>query len=139
MNRLDHAHLFSSDIEKTVEFFTTMFGGTVVYDTELVGQRNVRVDIGGGAVHVYEQPPRGAGRPLIHHLGIRTDDLDALVAHMRAQGVAFPRGIREAPAFRYTMCEAPDGLLLELYQVKPGGEWMVGAGEPPPQDPTAAL
>ena len=62
MNRLDHAHLFSSDIEKTVEFFTTMFGGTVVYDTELVGQRNVRVDIGGGAVHVYEQPPRGAGR-----------------------------------------------------------------------------
>lgn len=131
MNRLDHAHLFSSDIDKTVAFFTTMFEGEVVYDTDLVGERNVRVDVGGGAIHVYEQAPRGSERLLIHHLGIRTDDLEALVTHMEAQGAVFTREIREADAFRYTMCEAPDGLLLELYQVKPGGEWMIGEGPPP--------
>jgi len=131
MNRLDHAHLFSSDIDRTVDFFTKMFGGKVVYDTELLGERNVRVDVGGGAIHVYEQAPRGSDRLLVHHLGIRTDDLEVLVAHMESHGVEFPRGIRESTPFRYTMCEAPDGLLLELYQVKPGGEWMVGEGEPP--------
>ena len=124
MNRLDHAHIFASDVDRTVEFFITMFGGRLVYDTDLVGRRNVRVDIGGGAIHVYAQPPRGPGRQIVHHLGIHTDDLDALVAHMEERGLRFPKGIRAEPAFRYTMCEAPDGLLLELYQVKAGGEWM---------------
>ena len=125
MNRLDHTHLFSSDIEKTVRWYVTMLGAEVIYDTELVGHRNVRLEIGGGALHVYEQPPRGPGRQIVHHLGIRTDDLRALVAHMQAQGHRFPKAITEEPAFRYVMCEAPDGLLLELYEVKPGGEWMI--------------
>jgi len=47
-----------------------MFGARVVYDTGLVGRRNVRLDIGGTALHVYDQWPRSADRGLIHHLGI---------------------------------------------------------------------
>lgn len=132
MNRLDHAHLFSSDIEKTARWYVTMLGAEVIYDTELVGHRNVRLEIGGGALHVYEQPPRGPGRQIVHHLGIRTDALRGLVAHMQAQGHRFHKAITEEPAFRYVMCEAPDGLLLELYEVKPGGEWMIAKPPAPP-------
>jgi catechol 2,3-dioxygenase-like lactoylglutathione lyase family enzyme len=123
---LDHVHLFASDVEKTITFYQTMFGARVIYDALLVGQRNVRIQIGGMAIHIYDQPPRSADRGLVHHLGIRTDDLDGLVAHMQKNGVAFRKSITEDSAFRYTMCEAPDGVLLELYEVKPGGEWMVG-------------
>ena len=47
---------------------------------------------------------------------------------MQENGVVFRKGIVEATPFRYAMCEAPDGVLLELYEVKPGGEWMVGEG-----------
>ena len=126
---LDHVHIFSSDIEKTIDFYRAMFGARVVYDALLVRQRNVRLEIGGMAMHLYDQPPRSADRGLVHHLGIRTDDLDALVLHMQARGVTFRKGVTEDPAFRYVMCEAPDGVLLELYQVKPGGEWMVGKEE----------
>jgi len=43
----------------------------------------VRLDLGGAALHLYDQPPRGGGRPLVHHLGLRTDDLDELVGHVR--------------------------------------------------------
>jgi len=125
---LDHVHIFSSDITKTIDFYRTMFGARVVYDASLVGQRNVRLDIGGMAMHVYDQRPRSADRGLVHHLGIRTDDLDTLVAHMKEHGVIFRKGITEDPAFCYVMCEAPDGVLLELYQVKLGGEWMIGKG-----------
>lgn len=108
-----------------MNFYRTMFGARVIYDTELVGRRNVRLDIGGAALHVYDQLPRSADRGLIHHLGIRTDDLDGLMAHMRAHGVVFRKGIAEDQHFRYVMCEAPDGVLLELYEVKAGVEWMV--------------
>ena len=132
MNRLDHAHIFSSNIEQTVRWYVAMLGAEVIYDTELVGHRNVRLEIGGGALHVYEQPPRGPGRQIVHHLGIRTDDLRGLVAHMQAQGHRFHKAITEEPAFRYVMCEAPDGLLLEMYEVKPGGEWMIAKPPAPP-------
>ena len=84
MIRLDHTHIFASHLEATVTFYRTMFGARVVYDTSLVGRRNVRLDIGGTALHVYDQAPRSADRGLIHHLGIRTDDLESLMAHMRA-------------------------------------------------------
>jgi glyoxalase/bleomycin resistance protein/dioxygenase superfamily protein len=76
--RLDHAHIFALHIEATMNFYRTMFGARVVYDTELMGRRNVRLDIGGMALHVYDQLPRSADRGLIHHLGICTDDLDGL-------------------------------------------------------------
>jgi catechol 2,3-dioxygenase-like lactoylglutathione lyase family enzyme len=125
MVKLDHAHLFCSDIAAATRYYETMFGARVVYDTKLVGSRVVRIDFGGTALHLYDQPPRGADRPLVHHLGLRTDDLDALVGHMRAQGAVFRKGIVEDTAFRYAMCEAPDGLLLELYEVKPEGNWML--------------
>ncbi len=125
---LDHVHIFSSNVEKTISFYATMFGAKVVYDTPLIGKRNVRLDIGGMAMHVYDQKPRSVGRGLVNHLGLRTDDLDSLVKHMQMNGVTFRKTITEAESFRYVMCEAPDGVLLELYQVKEGGEWMVGEG-----------
>lgn len=122
---LDHVHIFASDMTKTLDFYRTMFGAEVVYDAMLVGQRNVRIEIGGMAMHIYDQPPRSKDRGLVHHLGIRTDNLEELVAHMQKHGVQFRKGMSEDPAFRYTMCEAPDGVLLELYEVKPSGEWMI--------------
>ncbi|MGH7966543.1 MAG: VOC family protein, partial [Candidatus Binatia bacterium] len=110
MIRLDHAHIFASHIKTTIHFYQTMFGARVVYDTALVGKRNVRLDIGGMALHVYDQMPRSADRGLINHLGIRTDDLAGLVAHMQTHGVTFRKGITEDEHFRYIMCEAPDGV-----------------------------
>lgn len=123
-NRLDHTHIFSSDVDATVDFFTRMFGGRVVMDEpDLAGARNVRIDVGGGAIHLYDQAPRGFERPLVHHLGIRTDDLPALVEHMRGEGYDFRNEIKEFETFRYVMAEAPDGLLLELYETRPGALW----------------
>ncbi|MSP97996.1 MAG: VOC family protein [Betaproteobacteria bacterium] len=126
MVTLDHAHLFCSDIARATSYYETMFGARIVYDAMLAGSRTVRLEIGSAALHLYDQPPSGSGRPLVHHLGLRTDDLIGLVAHMRAHGAVFRKDISEETAFRYVMCEAPDGLLLELYEVKLGGEWMLG-------------
>ena len=128
MIRLDHVHILSSDMEKTLHFYQTMFGAKVVYDATLMDQRNVRIEIGGQAMHIYDQRPRSADRGLVHHLGIRTYDLEGLITHMQENGVVFRKGITEDVPFRYVMCAAPDGVLLELYQVEPGGEWMVGEG-----------
>lgn len=55
---LDHAHIFASDAAATVDFFQTMFGGTVVWDDVLAGVRGIRLQIGRAFIMVYDQPPK---------------------------------------------------------------------------------
>jgi|SRR5437867_3054537 len=120
---LDHAHVFSSDVAATVAFFQSMLDARVVWDEQAAGVRNVRLKIGRGFVHVYDQPPEAARGGTIHHLGIETDDLDALVTQMKARGFQFRNTIREFPKFRYVMVAAPDDLLIELFQCREPERW----------------
>ncbi len=120
----DHAHIFASDLPATVRFFQEMFGAEVVWDQEAAGARNVRLAIGRGFIHLYDQPPK-LDRPGNIHLGIETDDLDGLVEHMRSKGFQFRNPIRDYPQFRYVMIAAPDNILIELFQVRARGAWRV--------------
>jgi catechol 2,3-dioxygenase-like lactoylglutathione lyase family enzyme len=118
MNELHHAHLFASDIDATIRWWKTMLGAEVAYDGTMAGVRNVFLGIGRGRLHIYDQPPRdGAARGAIHHLGVKTDDLLGLAAHMRSQGAVFRSEIREFGDWRYIMTAAPDSVLLELFQI----------------------
>ena len=120
---LDHAHIFSTDIAATVAFFRTMLDAVVVWDEEAAGARNVRLRIGRGFVQVYDQPPRTPRGGVVHHLGVETDDLDALVARMKARGFEFRNAVRELPKFRYVMIAAPDDLLIELFECREPTRW----------------
>ena len=117
MNELHHAHIFASDIDATLAWWTAMLGAEIAFDGRMAGARNVFLRLGRGRLHVYDQPPRALGHGAIHHLGVRTDDLRGLVAHMRAHGVAFRSEIREFGHWRYVMVAAPDDVLLELFEI----------------------
>ena len=117
--RLHHAHIFSSDIEATVRFWQDMFGAQVQFDMEAAGARVVVIAIGSGRINIYDQPPRSVEGGTLHHLGIQTDDLDAVVAHMKNKGFQFKGAIREHGYLRYIMAMAPDNLLLEIFQIIP--------------------
>ena len=124
---LDHAHLFASDIEATMGFLAKMFGSTVVWDEDAAGTRSVRMALGRAFVHIYDQPPKSERGGPVHHLGIETDDLDALVARMKANGFDFRNAIRDEPKFRYVMVAGPDNLLIELFQSLEPERWKIGA------------
>ena len=113
---LHHAHLFASDVAASIRFYQQMFGAEVVLDEELAGARNVLLRIGSAYINFYDQPPRDAARGVVHHLGIRTNDLAALVEHMRSQGVAFRKEITDLGSLEYVMVAGPDGILLELFE-----------------------
>jgi catechol 2,3-dioxygenase-like lactoylglutathione lyase family enzyme len=113
---LDHAHLFASDVDATVRWWSEMLGARVVFDLEVAGARNVRLAVGRGAVNLYDQPPRVVGSGSVHHLGIQTDDPEALVASMEAKGFRFRQRIKDAGTVKYVMAAAPDNVLLELFE-----------------------
>lgn len=112
-----HAHLFASDIEQSIRFYREMFGAEVILDMEMAGARNMMISIGGGKINFYSQPPKEQGRGPVHHLGIETDDLEALVEHMRSKGFPFTRPVKELGGWRYVMVEGPDNVLLEVFQI----------------------
>lgn len=124
---LDHVHLFSSNLATTVGFFTEMLGATVVWDEEAAGVRNVRLALGRGFIHLYDQPPKGERAGAMHHVGIETDDLDALMARMKTKGFAFRNAVRDHAKFRYVMIAGPDDLLIELFQCLEPERWQITA------------
>ena len=116
-NHVHHAHLFASDINASLKYYQEMFGGEILADLQMAGARNVFLSLGQGRLHFYDQPPRDEGRGAIHHIGIQTDNLEALVAHMKARGVQFRKEISDFGFWKYVMAPAPDNVLLELFQI----------------------
>lgn len=112
-----HVHIFASDIEKSLAFYRDLFHGEVVLDQDFAGARNVFMRVGRGRIHFYDQPPKFSGRGSIHHFGIRTDDIDAAVARLRAAGVPLRKDIADFGVWKYIMVPAPDDILIELFQV----------------------
>jgi catechol 2,3-dioxygenase-like lactoylglutathione lyase family enzyme len=114
-----HVHLFATDLEKSLRFYQEMFRARVIFDMEMAGARNVMIAIGAGKINFYDQPPKEHVRGVVHHLGIETDDLEALVDHMKSKGYEFKKAIKDYGAWKYVMAEAPDNVLLEIFQVVP--------------------
>ena len=117
MINLHHVHLFAGDLDATIAWWRGMLDAEVAFDGEFGGARNAFLRVGGGRLHLYDQPPREGGGGAIHHVGIRVEDLRALVARMQAKGIAFRNEVREFGWWRYIMCAAPDGVLLELFEI----------------------
>ncbi len=112
-----HVHLFTEHIDTTIAWWCEKLGGEVAFDAEFGGSRNVFMRVGDGRIHFYDQRPRDGGKGAVHHVGIRSDDLRALHERLVEQGVRFRSDIREFGSWRYIMCEAPDQVLLELFEV----------------------
>lgn len=116
---LQHVHLFASNLVETIEFYTRWFDAKVVWDGNYGGARNVFIKIGIGAMHLYEQPPRERGRNAVHHLGFQVAGLRELYERMKAAGVNLPNPMREHDGGGYFMVEAPDNVLLEVFEPGP--------------------
>ncbi len=119
INHMHHAHLFASNLEASLKFYQEMFGGEVVFDLNMAGARNVFLRIGRGGLNFYDQSPPAREKGAIHHIGIQTDDLEGLVAHMKTKGASFRKGITDLGFWKYVLVQGPDGVLIELFQVIP--------------------
>ena len=109
---LEHAAVTVRDIEWSIRFFEDVLGMEVTRQKEAKG-RLAQVWLRGGIQLVAAPENYAAGRS--HHLGIVVEDFAATRAEMLAyEGVHAMEGMPEK------WIELPDGLVLELFQEKPG-------------------
>jgi len=113
---LHHVHIFASDMAATLDWWRRHLGARVLFDGEMAGSRNVLIGIGAGRINIYDQPPRDGGRGPVHHVGVRVRGLRAVWEELQAAGLTSPNGLREQAGWRYVMVEAPDRVLVELFE-----------------------
>ena len=115
---LHHIHLVTHDMAGTCDFYIKHFGGTIVFDDLIDGDRNVFMTIGSGRIHFFEsrrQPP--SERNAFHHLGMMVEDLSSFTGKLREAGVSVS-DIVVTPGGGFAMTSAPDNVKIELFEVK---------------------
>lgn len=116
---LHHPHICCADVEKTIAFYRRWFDAEVAWDGDYAGTRNVFLKIGVGAMHLYDKSVDTSSRNAIHHLGIQVVGLEDLYDRMQQEGINLRNPIRSVDGGGYFMLEAPDNILLELFEPGP--------------------
>jgi catechol 2,3-dioxygenase-like lactoylglutathione lyase family enzyme len=116
---LHHPHLICTDVGATVAFYRQWFDAEVIWDGPYAGTRNVFLKIGIGALHLYEKQIDSKPRNALHHLGVQVVGLQDIFERMKAAGLHIPNGIRPSDGGGYFMVEAPDHVLLEVFEPGP--------------------
>ena len=120
----DHIHLISPDPVKTAQFYQSMFGAKLTSTLQLEdGRTSVALDLNGSRVLVINlknQPESGSAQETgygIGHFGIRTDNLEAAVEDLKANGAEFTEAIRVArPGVKISFLLGPENVLIELLE-----------------------
>ena len=120
----DHTHFKCSDPEKSVAFFKENFGAKEVARFDSGGMSIVTLDIGG---LWYNFSPKRASdnvepktQPMrygVYHIALKTKDLAAEAAKMKARGVKFTQDVGQSgPTTKMAFIEGPDGISIEILQ-----------------------
>ena len=121
----DHIHLISPDPLRTAQFYESMFNAERVSTRELPdGRTSVELNLNGSRILLTQRPVQpesafmrsvtGSG---LEHFGIRTDNLEAAVADLKAKGVQFRDEIRVIrPGVKISFLWAPENVLVELLE-----------------------
>ena len=120
----DHTHFKCSDPEKTVTFFKENFGGKEVARFEVNGMSIVTLDIGGLWYNFSPKRPGETVEPKtqparygVYHIALKTRDLAAEAAKMKARGVKFTQEVAQSdPKTKFGFVEGPDGISIEILQ-----------------------
>lgn len=109
---LEHAAVTVRDIQWCIRFFGDVLGMEVTRKKEKDGKLE-QAWLRGGIQLVSSPENHEAGRG--HHLGIVVEDFQATLEEMLAY-----EGVRSMEGKPEKWVELPDGLVLELFQEKPG-------------------
>jgi len=115
--KFNHLHLKTKDPEKTVQFYVDTFGAKVVNQSPRGGYR---IDLLGLEMNVspFLDDQKREQKFGMEHLAIDTDELDALVAKLEAQGIPILEKTVVSGGRRVCFFEGPDGVQLEFIEMK---------------------
>jgi catechol 2,3-dioxygenase-like lactoylglutathione lyase family enzyme len=115
--KLNHLHLKTKDPEKTAKFYVDTLGAKIVNQTANGGYR---LDLHGLSLNVsnFLTNQTREQKYGMEHIAIDTDELDALVGKLEAQGIHILEQTTVSGGRRVCFFEGPDGVQLEFIEMK---------------------
>lgn len=119
IKQVAHACIFAHDLEKTENFYRDVFGIPKAFDfkrgEDWIG---LYLDLGARTfIEVFRKAEsRFAETDQINHICLETEDLDGLIAHVRAQGVTITDKKLGVDGTWQAWSNDPNGVKLEIFQ-----------------------
>ncbi len=114
--KMNHIHLKTPDPEKTAQFYVDTLGAKIVGQA---GANGLRLDLHGLSVNITKFI-EGQSREQIYgieHIAIDTDDLDNVVASLKAKGAKILEETKVGAGRRVCFFEGPEGVQLEVLEI----------------------
>jgi glyoxylase I family protein len=110
---LDHVAINVPDVPGAIDFYTKVLGMTLNGERPDFGFAGAWLDAGGQQVHLIELPvPPNMGQ----HFALLYDDLNSVVAELRAQGLKVSDPVPSGPNRHQAFVNDPWGNVIELHQ-----------------------
>ena len=118
----DHIHLRTRDPEAAAEYYSRVFGASVLRSVQTDGQSRIDLDIGGVILFlavVGEDVQEAPSEQYLglDHFGLRVDDIEAAAAELKRRGAEFstePFQLR--PGLKIAFVQAPENVRIELLE-----------------------
>jgi lactoylglutathione lyase len=114
--KLNHLHLKTTDPEKTAKFYVDTLGAKIVSQNP----NGYRLDLHGLHLNVtnFLTEQKREQKYGMEHIAIDTDELDALIEKLKAQGIHILEQTIVSGGRRVCFFEGPDGVQLEFIEMK---------------------
>jgi glyoxylase I family protein len=126
LNGINHIAIICSSYSQSKTFYCDVLGGEVIAETYREERKSFKLDIRfpGFQIELFSFP-NPAARPSrpeaqgLRHLAMDVADLDAAITYLESKCVSVePIRLDELTGFRFTFFQDPDGLPLELVEIK---------------------
>jgi catechol 2,3-dioxygenase-like lactoylglutathione lyase family enzyme len=107
-----------TDLDRARDFYGRVLGLECIMDHPIDDRaRWIEYAVGDDAIAISNVwTPSGQSGPSV---AIEVEDIDAAVAHLKAEGVAFRTEVLASPSCRFVCIADPDGNELTIHQHKP--------------------
>ena len=93
----NHLHFRSEDPDAAAKFYCDNFGASIKSENPLANTKSIQLELNGETLMTIsgradgENPVPGSTEPRygLDHFGFEVDDMDAVAAHLKANGVRF--------------------------------------------------
>ena len=115
--KLNHVHLKTKDPQQTAKFYVENLGATLVSG---IGTRGYRLDLHGLTLNVTTFVDEQTRQQVygMEHFALNTDDLDSVVAKLKANGAKELEEMTSSNGRRICFLEGPDGVQLEIIEAQ---------------------
>lgn len=115
--KLNHLHIKTKNPEKTAKFYVDTFGAKITSQSAAGGYR---VDLDGLSLNITDLHPTQKREQAygMEHIAMDTDQLDTLVAKLKASGAKILEETVVTGNRRVCFFEGPDGVQLEFIEMK---------------------